>query len=396
MCTCSLLGIRPHPVTRRSEWRRPLRALQQDRLDELFGDMPDVQESSFNEEHRYSSHREPSSDEEPPTSRKSSSPEQDPSEVQEPSSGEEHSYLRQDELNSDEELPTSGRSAPSSPEMPENEDFVHWEPPGFSGGSAGSGEPSTEEDFAGDQPEESSEEELVRKKQDSSSGPELPEDIQEPALRQPSQDSLSSSVQRSSSVEHLSPLVEEQQYGGGQDMMLGLIFEDESTQEIVATGHDHEESDDPRSMNTSAPNLRSIQTSDDEHIYDTWIEPHTKANSQSGDSSSERVGQMRRGFGAEAETEGPSDSPSTPDQATSGEAEESTFNYEGTKAEMGKDNVLAVATHNLKLTHRLSRAAATDIAGLVSSFGANQAIWDYRSTRKWIAKQTGVVAVRYD
>lgn len=35
-CSCSLLSVRPHPVTTRTDWARHLAVQEQDRLDRLF------------------------------------------------------------------------------------------------------------------------------------------------------------------------------------------------------------------------------------------------------------------------------------------------------------------------------------------------------------------------
>lgn len=35
-CYCSLLSVRPHPVTSAADWERHIQAQEQDRLDELF------------------------------------------------------------------------------------------------------------------------------------------------------------------------------------------------------------------------------------------------------------------------------------------------------------------------------------------------------------------------
>lgn len=107
---------------------------------------------------------------------------------------------------------------------------------------------------------------------------------------------------------------------------------------------------------------------------------------------SDRVGQMQRGFVDLIES---SEHSSTSDAQTSSEEVES-FVYGTTKSSLVNEEILSVAIHDLKLSHRLSRAATRDITALLESFTENSTCWDYRTTQKWIQKQTGVKAVTYD
>lgn len=73
--------------------------------------------------------------------------------------------------------------------------------------------------------------------------------------------------------------------------------------------------------------------------------------------------------------------------------EEESFTYGHIKFKMTIQEIAPVAIHDLKLSHRLSRAAGIDVAALVECFVDESSCWDYRTTKKWIEQQTGVRAI---
>lgn len=115
---------------------------------------------------------------------------------------------------------------------------------------------------------------------------------------------------------------------------------------------------------------------------------------------SDRVGQMRRGFADPVNQSALRDSSEDSSTAIFGAQDTSSddmdaFIYGNPKTSLTDAEILSVAIHDLKLSHRLSREATTDITTLLESF-TDTACWDYRTTRKWIENQTGVKAVLYD
>lgn len=155
----------------------------------------------------------------------------------------------------------------------------------------------------------------------------------------------------------------------------------------------------------------------EEWSYDEEISDDKGVNqllSDSGDvelgngSASDRVGQMRRGFVDLVEknlSSSGGDSTSNHEFGSAG-AEMTTseedpddresFPYGEKRSEMTGEEILAVSMHHLKLTHNLTRALCADFADLLTGFTNNMACCDYRTTRKWIEKQSGVKAISYD
>lgn len=74
---------------------------------------------------------------------------------------------------------------------------------------------------------------------------------------------------------------------------------------------------------------------------------------------------------------------------------EDSFEYGSPRIEMSRQEIMSVAMHDLKITHRISRNACQDIKGLLEGFSSDS-FWDYRTTKKWIEEETGVKAISYD
>lgn len=79
-----------------------------------------------------------------------------------------------------------------------------------------------------------------------------------------------------------------------------------------------------------------------------------------------------------------------------GGAEVEAFAYTNMKTSLTNEEIISVAIHDLKLSHRLSRAASTDVTALLECFTDEVHCWDYRTTQRWIEEQTGVKPVSYD
>lgn len=119
----------------------------------------------------------------------------------------------------------------------------------------------------------------------------------------------------------------------------------------------------------------------------------------SGGYGSDNIGEVGRGFAAARDEESP-ESLTTVDAYDSTSldeepAEDVPFPYEDKITILNTQQILSLAMHDLKLSHKISRAAASDIRDLLESF-VDGSCWDYRTTRKWIEIETGVKAVTYD
>lgn len=155
-------------------------------------------------------------------------------------------------------------------------------------------------------------------------------------------------------------------------------------------------------IDIGAPPLCQAENSFDEDLYGGVELPLSDAEITEG-SVSDRVGQMKRGFvnplGSDGEELGSSinhTSDYESDQLTSDEASDlGSFDFENMRKGMSKQAIASVAIHDLKLTHKLSRAACRDITDLIETL-TDDKCWDYRTTKKWIEKRTGVKAISYD
>ncbi|KAH0611860.1 uncharacterized protein H6S33_011125 [Morchella sextelata] len=82
------------------------------------------------------------------------------------------------------------------------------------------------------------------------------------------------------------------------------------------------------------------------------------------------------------------------------------FPYGARKMAMSKTELLSVAIHDIKLTHKLSRASASDMTSLINNISFTDSVedvdprgrscWDYRTTKKWIQNKTGVESISID
>lgn len=336
-CRCSLLSVRPHQVTSAADWNRHLAAQEQDRLAELF----DTSESEG--EPVYTGDQDPqTSDEDPPSPVAPPAAEDPPSPiVSEPSIRELSDQFRE---SLDPPSPWPVSNSPGEYDSP-NGDFRLGSDP----------EPETDPPSPIEQDDN----------QDPTSHGMSGEDITEgnPGLDGSYRMDLDDiALERHENSSTLPALAEEWSYDEE-------IFDDKEVNQLL------NDSDNVELENGSA---------------------------------SDRVGQMRRGFvdlveknlGASSDySTSDHESGSAKTRMTTSEEDpddKESFPYGEKKSEMTGEEILAVSMHHLKLTHNLTRAACADFTDLLTGFTNNKACWDYRTTRKWIEKQTGVKAISYD
>ncbi|KAI5839075.1 hypothetical protein DFP73DRAFT_599039 [Morchella snyderi] len=114
--------------------------------------------------------------------------------------------------------------------------------------------------------------------------------------------------------------------------------------------------------------------------------------------SDDQVGQMRRGF---FDTESESSDQLTQDayETSSEDSEAQQFQYGDRVQSMSRQEIASVTIHDLKLTHRISRLASSDITTLIENLLGEEeghSCWDYRTTKNWIKNKTGIIPVSYD
>lgn len=136
----------------------------------------------------------------------------------------------------------------------------------------------------------------------------------------------------------------------------------------------------------------------DEEIYNPDGEEGVSNNGStlSDRSSSDRVGQMQRGFANLPNESSDYEVGTEYEAANSVNAESELFTYGNKKVLLTEEEIVSVAIHDLKLSHCPSRAASTVITALLERFAGEAHCWDYRITQKWIEEQTGVKAISYD
>lgn len=437
LCFCSLLSVRPHPVTRRSEWTRHLRTLEQDRLDELL-------EQSSSESSAHSLLRDASSSESQsqPLHEIGSSElsGEDMSLHQARDSSPERSTNPQDSSSQSGSSISGLRIArePSGDSSSEYE-LPEYELPVTNQALRGLREPSSDNESATClRPNESSSEHITPDSADAHDNEEI--DVGGQSMLY-IDEHVHSGHAKSSSVSSNEYHTEEEILSGS-DVLLDMDLGDSSSsseldrealnEETEIPDADHyimqslarldDMTDDIEAIPARVPNnehefhhedldimdIDNIihhdqhESSLDEAIYDPdGILPHTSDDDDRlVDDLSDRVGQMKRGFVAvHSDTSDTQSSGETDSGETSEESEDELFDY-GFRSKMAREEVLSVAIHDLKLTHRLSRAAATDATTLIRSFADvddhEAACCDYRTTNKWIERKTGVKTVRYD
>lgn len=161
--------------------------------------------------------------------------------------------------------------------------------------------------------------------------------------------------------------------------------------------------------NNHGINMRSdpeASLSYDEEIYNPdgeGVHPNG-TDSDSSRAGSDKIGQMQRGFadmvdGAIRESGSSSSSDTAANKTSSDELETAgSFSYgdKMLRSQLTKEEIISVAIHDLKLSHKLTRASSTDIASLLKNCSDSASCWDYRTTKKWIGEQTGVKSISYD
>lgn len=410
-CNCSLLAVRPHPVTSVADWRRHIQVLEQDRLDELFqgSDSPsppgEPSESSQSED-RIVHHHQGDESSEAPASPYPQRPVEDPGvyAVDRTSSVDPTEYEHQSPRRAghieDHDLSASPSEQPSSP--PENPD-----PPSPSPVTEGFPRDSTPPSplRAGYTDPQSPSTDRIYSEDPPSPDPKLPD---------------TRSSEDEGEMEKGITYAESMDEGSG-------LANDHATKHFFATGSG--ESEGPFGVNTgdggNTPDgqlhgseafdiysqhdakvigaaVADSVTSYDEELFvqDGNVRTSNNSSDLGGGSHSDRVGQMRRGFADPVDQFAFWDSSEGSSTAIFGAQDTSSddtdaFMYGNPKTSLTDAEILSVAIHDLKLSHRLSREATTDITTLLESF-TDTTCWDYRTTRKWIENQTGVKAVSYD
>lgn len=333
-CTCSLLSVRPHPVTSRAEWARHLAVKEQDRLKELFGNS--------------------SSDEAAPGSESVESSLDGAAQNTESLSDEPESQNRVSESSLD-----GKKSGHDGAESSLNE-----------GGTGFFGVESSNNDESGSTTGLKSPDPVGISENEWMKDYHLP--IEDPETSEIDTRGVDYDV----SV--MSP--DDGAFGGSQEVP------------------DHEAYNDPQ----HSPPLDNEEISFDDELYVGVVQDSSDEREIAEDS--EQVGRMKRGFvNSTNNNGGSSDNITTDDNLNNSSPDEfdedivESFPYGRRKVQMTRQEILSVALHDLKLSHRISRAAIKDITGLVESFlDDSYHCWDYRTTKKWIAAETGVQHVSYD
>lgn len=405
ICDCSLLSVRPHPVTSRTDWARHLAVREQDQLDDLF-------EGGI--------YRDESTENEAVTRVDESSDDNlEPWPIQEDSESDiDYGNIAiQDEESTDDQRPHTGGQGTRQERLVSDDERLSTDEEYKSNGSEDLQLPITNDhsDVSGvwdAQP-------MMQVDSDMEVLPEMggpyessvkdDHDFDDPPSSPPRRNTVDET--RSSDPE----LFNEQESsevgsyrsleGGNSGDLVGekverrdsFSSEREPSQEYhqfpypetLELGQEKGGSDpDPIIFPITDDN----ETSYDEQPPDAGISDASEFDGVLND----RVGQMRRGFVDPNSSDGTSGGSSSEDGFS--EANGDSFVYGDKKPTLSMEEIISVSIHDLKLSHRLSREACTDFTALLESVasGDNSHCWDYRTTKKWIQGQTGVQAISYD
>lgn len=162
-------------------------------------------------------------------------------------------------------------------------------------------------------------------------------------------------------------------------------------------GHDYnEQRHESLGMSIADSPLYRESSFDQEMGYGTG----TRRSNQTGSAESScSVGRRRRSPGRAGDSssdDGVDDTDFDESSSAGGKEDiEDSFEYGSPRIEMSRQEIMSVAMHDLKISHRISRNACRDIKRLLEGFSSDS-FWDYRTTKKWIKEETGVKAISYD